>query len=108
MKVVFPANVTMSQNIVESAAPVQNLWDFFDIASNPGNFNNLYWDTAGGVFQNNAPFPDTSAKFGNPLFANPGAGSYALGAGSAASSIGFLAINQSTIGLQPATAHWYP
>ena len=102
-----PQNVSVFQNIIESAAPVQKLWDLIDQTSLPSITNNLYWNTVGGLMQSSAPLQDTNPHFGDPKFANPAAGNYALGAGSAAGAIGFQQIDQSQIGLKPTTAHWY-
>ena len=69
--------------------------------------NNLYYNTHGQVMATSAPLQDTSPHAGDPMFANASAGNYALGAGSAASAMGFKPINQGAIGLAPATPHWY-
>ena len=79
--------------------------------------NNLYWDPtipAGGLadtygvyFYPNTPagglplippVADASPVVGNPNFVTTAAGSYGIGAGSAASLIGFVPINQALIG----------
>lgn len=122
----FPATVQaaltndqFSGNIVTSqqANPLY-VYVYFDPESlNLPIFNNLYWDPqipAGGLqdtygvyFYPNTPagglptvppVKDSSAVVGNPNFVTTAYGSYGLGAGSAASQIGFTAIDQSLIG----------
>jgi parallel beta-helix repeat protein len=65
---------------------------------------NLYYNTNGQSF--NTQGMDNSASYGDPDFTDPSTGDFTLGSGSAASSIGFQNIDQSTIGLAPTTAHW--
>jgi parallel beta-helix repeat protein len=98
---------SIRQNIVYSSATTQTLWDWLNLTVSPNNSNSLYWDITGGAFRDTSPFPDNSAKFGDPRFANPGAGDYTLGSGSSAGAIGFQPIDQTVIGPHPTAAHWY-
>ena len=92
-------------NIITSSKAGQVPFESLD----GGSFSisgNLYYDTA-GAFSMNPGVADSAPAYGDPKFQNAAAGNYALLSGSAASQIGFAAINQSAIGLHPAGAHWY-
>ena len=69
--------------------------------------HNLYFSAVGGRIMTSGSATDTNPAFGDPRFVNAAAGDYALGSGSAASLIGFTAIDQSAIGLQTKTTTWY-
>ena len=99
-------NDVVARNIIYSSSATPHLYDWID-GHSPAISSNLYYNTTGAAMQTAAPTQDASPVFGNPNFAAPAQGNYALGAGSAAASIGFQAINQSAIGLHPATASWY-
>jgi len=100
-------NNVVARNIIYSSSPTPRLYDYID-GHNPVITNNLYFNTTGASMQTAAPTQDSSPVIGNPNFAAPTEGNYALLAGSAAATIGFQAIDQTLIGLQPGTAHWYP
>ncbi len=70
-------------------------------------YGNLYWDTAGGAWWQEANATDTAQHYGDPLFRNAAASDYTLQPGSAAAQIGFQPINQGAMGLAPSTAHYY-
>ncbi len=97
-------NDVVTQNIVYSTATTSPNAYVEDLGGMAAISNNLYYNTNGQPMQGNL---DTSPKTGNPNFANVAGGSFALGAGSAASAIGFQSIDQSGIGLAPTTAHYY-
>lgn len=109
----FSGNIIVSQQ----ANPYYTYVYFDPQAVNVPITNNLYWDAkipAGGLpdtygvyfyastpvggLPTISPVADSHAFVGDPKFA--GGGSYALGTGSAASLIGFTAIDQTKIGPQ--------
>ena len=94
----FTNNILLSNQ--KSPAP----YSFLSYPTNPMISNNLYWGTAGSFDTSN----DSAPQVGNPDFADAAGGNYALPSGSAASAIGFHGIDQSQMGLHPATASWYP
>ncbi len=98
-------NNTVQRNIIEAHKP-QTVYENFHGGSF-SIFNNLYFNDSGGVLRFNPDASDTAPKFGNPLFQNEPAGNYALQSGSAASQIGFVPIDQSSIGLNTIGPHWY-
>lgn len=107
-------NDVVSQNIIYStAASAPTVWVTY--GGTAAIANNLYYNANGqpmdGTYGDN--LRDGSMHYGNPGFGNPGAGDFTLGSGStagsgsAAGAIGFSAIDQGSMGLAPATAHWY-
>ncbi len=99
-------NNSVTRNIVYSTSATPRLYDYIDGRS-PVIMANLYFNTTGAAMRTAPPTLDTSPLFGDPRFAAPGGGNYALQAGSAASAIGLRSIDQAAIGLHPSTAHWY-
>ena len=93
-------------NVILSGSRSPDAYSYLDGGS-PNIAGNLYHDTAGASFATAAPTRDSNPKYGDPRFANAAGGDYTLQGGSAASAIGFQAINQSAMGLHPTTAHWY-
>lgn len=93
-------------NIIEAHKAVQAGYEALDggLASIS---NNLYFSASGGKIMTSGSASDTSPVFGDPRFVNQAAGTYQLGSGSAAALIGFTAIDQSTIGLQPTIKGWF-
>jgi parallel beta-helix repeat protein len=97
-------NDTVSGNIVYSTADgTANAYVVYGGTANVSG--NLYYNTNGQPI--NTDGLDSNPSTGNPQFANPSGGNFALGSGSAASAMGFQTINQSTIGLAPTTAHFF-
>lgn len=99
-------NNLVTRNIIYSSSATPHLYDYID-GHSPVITNNLYFNTTGASMQTAAPTQDSSPVFGNPDFTASTQGNYALQAGSAASVIGFQAIDQTLTGLHPTTAHWY-
>lgn len=99
-------NDVVTRNIIYSSSSTPHLYDWID-GHSPVISGNLYYNTTGAAMQTTSPTLDSSPVFGNPNFAAPAQGNYALGAGSAAATLSFQAINQSATGLHPATASWY-
>lgn len=99
-------NNAVTRNIIYSSSLTPHLYDHID-GHSPVISNNLYYNTTGAAMQTGSPTLDSSPVFGNPNFVAPNQGNYAMAAGSAAASIGFQPIDQTLIGLHPATAHWY-
>lgn len=101
-------NDVVSRNIVYSTATsAPTVWVTYGGTASISN--NLYYNSNGqsmdGTYGDN--LHDSSMKYGNPDFTNPGGGVFTLGSGTAAGAIGFAAIDQGSIGLAPTTAHWY-
>ena len=99
---------SVSQNIIySSAGSAPTVWVTYGGTASIND--NLYYNTNNlsmkGTYGDYSS--DSNSKYGDPNFANPSGGNFSLGSGSAASSIGFSAINQGTIGLAPSTSHWY-
>ena len=96
----------ITQNIIIAHKAAQNGYDEYDggVASIS---RNLYYSAVGGQITTSGTASDTNPVFGDPKFVNEPAGNYALASGSAASLIGFKAIDQSGIGPHAATATWY-
>jgi parallel beta-helix repeat protein len=98
-------NNVVTQNIIVSKSGSPTAFDNID-GGNPTISNNFYMDLINNQFQMNG-FGQTGAHYGNAMFANEAAGNYTLGANSGAHAIGFVSIHEHTMGLHPATAHWY-
>lgn len=101
-------NDAVSQNIIYSTAgTAPTVWVTY--GGTASITNNLYYNAngqpMGGTYGDN--LGDSSSHYGNPNFANPGGGDFSLGSGTAAGEVGFLAIDQGSMGLKPTTAHWY-
>lgn len=97
---------TITGNIIVAHKAAQTGFEAYDggVASIA---RNLYYSAVSGQITTSGSATDTNPAFGDPRFVNAAASNYALGSGSAASLIGFAAIDQSTIGLQPRTTTWY-
>ena len=96
-------NDTVSSNIYLSNQSNPQATAFINYSTAPDIQKNLYYDLT-------SPFTNTSnssPQTGNPDFTSASANNYTLGTGSAASLIGFQAINQANMGLHPTGAHWY-
>jgi parallel beta-helix repeat protein len=105
---VMAGNVVTKNIIYSTAISAPSVWvSYGGMASISGN---LYWNTHNlamtGTYGD--ALADKNFQYGDPQFANSGGANYSLGPGSAAAAIGFTPIDQSGIGLAPATAHWYP
>jgi len=96
----------VTQNIFYSSSTAPKIYYWIDGGS-PTITGNLYFNTTGTPMTTSPPTQDTNPFFGNPLFMNPAKCDYTLQAGSAASLIGFVPINQSAMGLHPTTPYWY-
>jgi hypothetical protein len=96
-------NDTVSSNIYLSNQSNPQATAFIDYSTAPDIQKNLYYDLT-SPFTNTS---DSSPQTGNPDFTSASANNYTLGTGSAASLIGFQAINQANMGLHPTGAHWY-
>jgi parallel beta-helix repeat protein len=99
---------TVTKNIIYSAAATApSVWVSFGGAASISD--NLYFNTNNlamtGTYGN--VLTDNNSHTGNPQFANVAGSNFSLGSGSAASAVGFQAINQSAIGVAPTTPHWY-
>ncbi len=101
-------NDVVSQNVIYSTAQTaRTVWVTYGGTALISN--NLYYSSNGqsmnGTCGDN--LRDSSGQYGNPNFANPGGGEFSLGSGTAAGAIGFSAIDQGSMALMLATAHWY-
>jgi parallel beta-helix repeat protein len=94
-------NDTVSDNVIYSTADgTSNAYVVYGGTANVSG--NLYYNTNGQPI--NTDGVDSAPLTGNPQFTSPSTGNFSLGAGSAASSMGFQSINQSSTGLTP-TVH---
>ncbi len=77
---------TFKNNIVYSSSSFQNpLWHASAGPQLPADAAHLYYSAAGATISNSVVV-DSSPKYGDPQFANPGAGDYAIPASSPAYS----------------------
>lgn len=99
-------NNVITKNIIVAHKSPKTAFESLDggLASPSGN---LYFSLVGGKINTGGSATDPTPSFGDPKFQNEAAGNYALLSGSAASLIGFQAIDQSGMGLQPTTATFY-
>jgi Ca-dependent carbohydrate-binding module xylan-binding/Right handed beta helix region len=98
-------NDVAKQNIIVSSSA--NPTAFSDIdGGTPTIGSNFFMDLVNSNFRTNG-LAQTNAHFGNAAFVNEAAGNYALGSNSGATAIGFVPINQASMGLHATTAHWY-
>jgi hypothetical protein len=99
---------TMTNNVVKQNIIVSSSSDataFSNISGGtPAIDNNFYMDLLNSHFQTGG-FTQTNVHSGNAQFVNEAAGNYTLGSGSGAAAIGFVAINQNTMGPNPTTTH---
>lgn len=93
-------------NVLTTSNPGQGLYESYNGGA-LSIYGNLYWNYVGGALQMNPNATDTAPKYGDPRFANPAAGNYAVLPGSATAQIGYSPVNQAEMGLAPTTAHWY-
>jgi parallel beta-helix repeat protein len=98
-------NDVVTQNIIASTSSSPTAFDNISGGS-PTINNNFFMDLINSNFQTNG-LAQTNAHFGNAQFANEAGGNYALGSNSGATAIGFVPINQASMGLHATTAHWY-
>ena len=98
-------NNIVAHNIIASTSSSPTAFDSYS-GGTPAIDNNFFMDLINSHFQTNG-LAQTNAHYGNAQFANEVTGNYALGSNSGAWAIGFIAIHQGTMGLHPATAHWY-
>ena len=100
-------NNVFSHNIITSTSPTPAAFSNIDGGS-PTIDNNFYMDLLNSHFQTfGTAFHETNAHFGNALFVNQAGGNYNLASNSPALAAGFHQIDQSVMGLHPATNHWY-
>ena len=100
-------NNVFSHNIITSTSPTPAAFSNIDGGS-PTIDNNFYMDLLNSHFQTFGPtMQETNAHYGNALFVNQAGGNYNLASNSPALATGFHQIDQSVMGLHPATNHWY-
>jgi hypothetical protein len=103
---------TMNNDLVENnilwsdSTSAPYTYDYVDGGS-PMISDNLYWNANGQSMTTSSPTEDMSAVAGSPEFVNEPQSDYGLSTNSAAPAANFKKINQSVMGLQPTTAHWY-
>jgi parallel beta-helix repeat protein len=98
---------TFSQNIIYSTSMKPRLFVYLN-GGQPAISKNLFFNVTGASMQTDGPTRDSDPITGDPKFAAPISGNYALALSSAASSIGFQPIDQNAMGLHPTSEHWYP
>ena len=96
-------NDGFSHNVFLSNQSAPTAFENLGLSTLPTVLDNLYYDPTHPY----SGMLDSAPQTGNPDFTNAPGNDYSLQPGSAASSVGFVAIPQSSMGPHPTGAHWY-